>query len=134
LTAWSVALVVAAAAHLGFQLTVTLVVYPALAATPADAWADAHAAHSRRIAPLVGVLYAGVLVTAAGALLTTPTPATVVAAAAGAVAIGLTATRAGPLHVRLGRGREDGLLHSLLRVDRLRTLAALVALAAATLA
>lgn len=124
----------AAAAHLGFQLTVTLVVYPALAATPAEAWAQAHLAHSRRIAPLVGVLYAGLLGTAAGALLTAPSPGTVVAAAATTAAIGLTATVAGPLHVRLGRGREEGRLRSLLRIDRVRTFAALVALGAAILA
>lgn len=125
---------VAAATHLGFQLTVSLVVYPALAATPAEAWDPVHAAHSRRIAPLVGVLYAGLLATAAGALLTAPSPGTVIAAAAVTAAIGLTATVAGPLHVRLGRGREEGLLHTLLRLDRLRTLAALVALVAAVLA
>lgn len=125
---------VAAAAHLGFQLTVTLVVYPALAAAPAEVWAAVHAAHSRRIAPLVGVLYAGLLIAAVGALLRVPSPGTVVAAAALAAAIALTATVAGPLHVRLGRGREEHLLQRLLRVDRGRTLVALVALVAAVLA
>ena len=134
MTAWSLALVVAAAAHLGFQLTVSLVVYPALAVAPAESWATVHAAHSRRIAPLVGVLYAGLLGTAAGALLTAPSPGTVVAAAAAIVTIGITATLAGPLHVRLGRGREEALLRRLLRVDRLRTFAALVTLVAALLA
>ena len=125
---------VAAAAHLGFQLTVTLVVYPALAAAPADAWTRVHEAHSRRIAPLVGVLYVGLVGAAAGALLTAPSPGIVVAAAAVVTAIGLTAAVAGPLHVRLGRGRDEGLLRRLLRADRGRTFAALVALVAAILA
>src|SRR3712207_7268377 len=41
----------ATAAHLGFQATVTAVVYPALARTPAPQWAAAHRAHSRAITP-----------------------------------------------------------------------------------
>jgi hypothetical protein len=130
MTAWGAALLVATAAHAGFQLAVTLVVYPALAATLPEHWATTHTTHSRRI-PLVGVLYAGLLVAAAGALVTGPNQATVVAAVAALLAIGLTATVAGPLHVRLGRGRDERLLHRLRRVDRMRTVAAVVALVAA---
>lgn len=134
MTGWAAALVIATSAHLGFQLTVTLVVYPALAATPVGMWTAVHRTHSRRIAPLVVVLYVGLLSTAAGTLLTVPSPASVVAAAAVGTVIGLTATLAGPLHVRLGQGPDEARMRRLLRVDRVRTATALVALAAAVLA
>ena len=52
-----VTLLLVAAGHLGFQLTVSLVVYPALAEVGDEAWPVAHERHARRIAPLVGALY-----------------------------------------------------------------------------
>ena len=59
------ALVAVGGLHLGFQAVVTIVVYPALAATrPAD-WDAAHDAHSRRISYVVAPLY---LVVAAACL------------------------------------------------------------------
>ena len=58
----SVLLVAATALHAGFQLVVTLVVYPALAATPAERWPSTHAAHVHRIVPVVGLVYGSVLV------------------------------------------------------------------------
>lgn len=124
-------MVVATAVHLGFQVTVTLIVYPALAATPASTWATAHAAHSRRIAPLVVVLYAALLASVAAALLERPDLGVIVSAVAVALTFGLTAAGAGPLHVRLRGARDDALLRRLLWVDRVRTLAALAALIAA---
>ncbi|SDT39276.1 hypothetical protein SAMN04488543_4123 [Friedmanniella luteola] len=131
---WAVALLAATALHAGFQLTVTVLVYPVLAATPAAAWSGAHQRHARRITPLVGLVYLAVLVASAGALLTAPGPAVRVAVAATAVALGLTAGVAAPLHGRLGAGRDAALLRRLLRADRLRSLAAVLALAAAAVA
>ena len=65
-----IALLVATAVHLGFQLTISVVAYPALLATPDPEWRAAHAAHGRRITPLVAVVYGALVVTAVGALLT----------------------------------------------------------------
>ncbi len=129
-----VGLLAAAALHAGFQLTVTLLVYPALAATPAPEWTDVHRRHSRRITPLVGVVYLAVVVAAAAALLGAPGPAVVTAVAASGATLGLTAFVAAPVHGRLGAGRDPALLRRLLRADRLRSLTALVALASAAVA
>jgi hypothetical protein len=131
---WPVVLLAATALHAGFQLTVTVLVYPVLAATPTGDWSSVHRRHSRRITPLVGVVYLAVLVAAAGALLTAPRGAVGVAVGATAVALGLTAALAAPLHGRLGAGRDEDLIRRLLRADRLRSAAALVALVAAALA
>lgn len=131
---WTVAAAVALGVHAGFQLTVTAVVYPALAATSDADWRDAQARHSRRIGPVVGILYPAVLVTGTGALLTAPRPALGVAAGAFAGVLALTATRAAPLHGRLGPGRDPVLVRRLLRVDRWRSVGAVLALAAAVAA
>jgi hypothetical protein len=131
---WLTALLGAAALHAGFQLTVTLVVYPALADLPPDGWGPAHDAHSRRITPVVGVVYLAALVACGGALLQAPSPGVLVAVAGTLAAVAVTAVSAAPTHGRLGRGREDALVRRLLRADRLRCAAALVALAGAVAA
>ena len=129
---WPAALLATTAAHAGFQATVTLLVYPALARVPPDQWAAAHRSHSRRITPLVAVVYGGSLVATTGALVTDPGSAAVRVAAAGTTAAyAVTALSAAPTHGRLGQGRSDELVTRLLRVDRLRLAAALVALAGA---
>jgi sugar phosphate isomerase/epimerase len=129
-----IALLVAAAVHLGFQLTITVVAYPALLATPDSEWRAAHAAHGRRITPLVAVVYGALVVTAVGALLTDPSPAVVVAASACAVAALSTAAVAAPTHGRLGDGRTAELVRRLTVADVVRTAAAVVAVVAAAVA
>lgn len=132
-TAWALAWLVATAVHAGFQLTVSLVVYPAFARVPASAWADFHAGHSRGIAPLVGVLYAGLLATAAGVLVAGPVGAWLVVALVGvALSLGTTALVAAPTHGRLGPGPDPALLRRLRRADAVRTVGALVGIAGAT--
>ena len=130
---WSVALVAATSLHAGFQLTVTLLVYPALTRVAPAAFAAAHDRHSRAIVPLVGLVYAAVVVTALGVVVTDPGSAlgwTAAVASAGALLV--TALRAAPLHGRLGRrGPEPDLLAALLRADRVRTACAVLAVAAA---
>jgi hypothetical protein len=121
----------ATAGHAGFQLTVTVLVYPAFAAVPAPLWVDWHDRHSRRIVPLVAVVYLALAVTSVGALLSGPGLATWLAVAASAVVVGITAGLAAPLHARLGPAPAPELLSRLLWADRLRTVVALVALAAA---
>ena len=118
-------LVLAAGAHLGFQLTVTLVVYPALADLRPEHWGAAHDKHSRRITPVVVIVYGGLLLATGAALLSDDVGAGVVVAAfAVAVSLALTAFGAAPTHGRLGRGHDPALVRRLLRVDRARLAAA----------
>jgi len=131
---WSSALIGAAALHAGFQLTVTRVVYPALADLPAQSWPAAHTAHSRRIGPVVAVVYPLLALALAGRLLARPDPAALAAATASALTVGLTAAGAAPLHGRLGRGHDPALVQRLLRVDAARSVAAVAALVAAVAA
>lgn len=126
-------LLVVAAAHAGFQLTVTSLVYPALVATPPDGWATVHDLHSRRIAPLVVLLYGGLVVTGAWAAVSEPWSTALVLALVLAVATVLvTGALAAPLHGRVGRvGPRPELVRRLLRVDRLRAVLAVLTLLAA---
>lgn len=127
------AFVAAAALHLGFQGTVTVLVYPALARVPAEEWTEAHARHSRAIAPLVVVVY-GALVGAGVWVVSVDRSTFVVAAVvAAAAAIAVTAAGAGPIHGRLSRP-EPRLVQRLLRLDLLRAVAATVCFATALVA
>ncbi|MGG5259847.1 hypothetical protein [Phycicoccus avicenniae] len=130
------ALAIASALHAGFQVTVTTLVYPVLAAQPAGSFAAAHDAHSRRIVPLVGAVYLAVLLAGGWVLVAAPLgPAVVVALAAQALALGTTALVAAPTHGALGReGPAPALLRRLLVADRVRAGAALAGLAAAVVA
>jgi len=130
----ALALVVATAVHLGFQLVVTFLVYPAFAEVPAEDWRRYHDAHSRRITWIVGPVY-GLLVLASVWVLTAgPRNAgTVTAAAACALAVLTTAAVAAPAHGRLGPGRGERDLRLLTVADQGRTAAALVAVVAAVL-
>ena len=131
---WQVALVAATAVHAGFQVTVSRLVYPALTVVPPQSWANRHALHARRITPLVAVIYLLVLVTVAGALAGSRTAATLLAAGASLAVLAVTALLAAPLHRRLGQGHDPVVLHRLIRVDRWRSVGAVVALAAALVA
>jgi hypothetical protein len=131
-----VLLALATAAHAGFQVTVTALVYPRLAATAPAEWPAVHRAHARRIAPLVAVLYGALVLTGAWAAYAgTGGVALAVALVASAGAVLVTALRAAPLHGRLGdAGPDPALLAALLRADRARAVLAVVALAAAVAA
>jgi len=129
------ALVAASAAHAGFQVVVSAVVYPALAEVPGGRWAAAHERHSRRMAWVVGPLYLVVAAACLWALLSSPDAWALMAVAGNALAALLTAFVAAPLHRRLGPARGHGvLLERLRRVDLARTASALVAAVAALLA
>lgn len=121
--------------HLGFQATVSALVYPVLAATPGASWAAAHDRHSRVITPLVGFVYGALLVGSGASLLVAPGPAVVVAVAAVGLSLGTTALVAAPLHGRLaGAGPTPERLRLLLVADRWRTVGAVLAAAAASVA
>ena len=124
------AFALAAALHAGFQATVTVLVYPALASRTDEEWPVAHARHSRAITPVVGVVYGVLVLTGVALVVSGPDPAGWVALAAAAVAMAITATMAAPSHGRLER-RDERVLARLLVVDRWRCAAALVALVAA---
>lgn len=130
----SLALVAVAGVHAGFQLVVMVLVYPGFREVPADGWAGFHAAHSRRIAPLVGVVYVALVAGCAWGLLATPEAWTVVAAGIAGATVLVTAALAAPLHGRLDRGRDAGpdraVLGRLLVVDRVRAGLALACLVA----
>ena len=126
-----VALLAATAAHAGFQVSVTVLVYPALARVPDERWAAAHTAHSRAITPVVAVVYGLLAVASVWALFTGPGVCTLVSLSAVAVAVAVTAFLAAPAHGRLATGRDPALLRRLLRADRVRAVAAVLATAAA---
>lgn len=134
-----VAWVAAVALHAGFQLTVTLVVYPALARVAREDWHDAHDAHGRAIAPLVGMVYGALVVCGAWVLADGPGREDPLVTASGAAVAGsllLTAAVAAPTHGRLAAGRDTALVRRLLRSDRGRAgfaVGALVLAAAAVL-
>lgn len=128
------AFLVAAALHAGFQVTVALVVYPALADVPEERWAAAHDRHTRRIGRVVAVVYPLVLAAAVWLALAEPLSGAAVLALGGtALALGTTALVAAPTHGRLGHGRTPQLIRRLLRADAVRTLGAVLGLAGALL-
>ncbi len=131
----STLLVAASAAHAGFSVVVSVVVYPALADAPGEDWARRHAAHSRRIAWVVAPLYLLVAAACVLALVTGPQGWAWVALAGNAAAALVTAALAAPTHGRLGRaGPVPALLSRLLRADRVRTVAAALGALAAVIA
>jgi len=137
--AWTLALLVSTALHAGFQLTVTLVVYPALADVQPNLWAAAHARHSRRITPLVALVYGAALTCCVGVLInsggntTTQLAGMVIAIAGTVAAIAVTASCAGPTHRRLSSDLDPVLMRKLISCDRWRTVAAVLALVGAVL-
>ena len=120
----------AACAYAGFQVTVTVLVYPQLAAVGRSAPAifTAHEArHSTRTAVVVGPLFAALV--AATTWLVVGAPASILAwaaAACTAVVLGVTALAAVPRHDRLRRGFDAAVMGRLRQVDAVRAVAALV--------
>jgi hypothetical protein len=133
-TTW---LLLVAAAHLGFQLTVAVVVYPALREVGDEGWPGAHARHSRRIAPLVGLLYVPLVLALAWAAASEPhAGGTWLALAGGALSVVTTPVLAAPMHGRLATvpaAERPELLGALGRADLIRTVGAVVCLAGAVL-
>lgn len=126
-------LLAATTLHLGFQVTVTVLVYPAL--VRASDWAQAHPIHTRAITPLVVVVYGTLLLAGGWALLATWFDPWVLLSVAGAATSMLaTALVAGPTHGKLSGGKDPALVRTLLRADQVRALGALVSSLGAVLA
>ena len=130
----------AACAYAGFQVTITVLVYPQLAAVGRSApaiFTGHEARHSARTAVVVGPLFAVLVAATAWSVVSAPTSALSWAAAAcTAVVLGVTALAAVPRHDRLRRGWDPAVMAALQRVDVVRAVAALaqVVLAGAVLA
>lgn len=132
-----VTLLLIAAGHLGFQLTVSLVVYPALGEVGDESWRVAHERHARRIAPLVGAIYVPLVLVLAWTAATEPqATGTWLALVGGALSVVTTAAIAAPLHGRLATvpaAERTELLGDLGRVDLIRTVGAVVCLLGAVM-
>lgn len=127
------ALLAAVAVHAGFQLTVTVLVYPALFRAPD--WDHAHAAHSRSITPLVAVVYAALVATAVWVVVDgIDDAATVVALTGVTLSLATTAAVAAPAHGRLAEGRDAAVVRRLRVADLVRTAGAVLALGGALVA
>lgn len=127
-------LVAAGFLHLGFQATVTALVYPAFTDVDDADWSVWHAAHSRRITPIVVGVYGLVVVAVVMVVVTGPALWSVVSIGGHGLALATTAAVAAPAHVRLGNGRDDAVLARLLAADRVRLVGAVVAAVAAVAA
>lgn len=119
-------LLVLSAAHLGFQLTVTGVVYPALARVSQADWPVAHAGHSRRIAWVVMPIYAALVGVIVWLLVTGPSGWQIVSILGALLSLLTTALFAAPLHGKLTPGPEPALVHRLLVIDRVRCVGAVI--------
>jgi hypothetical protein len=123
------------AAYAGFQWTVRALVYPQMALVPPEAFPAYEHRHQRRVARVVGPLFAGQAVTTLWLLVGrpagTPLLAVLASAACLAVVLELTALGAVPQHRRLDRGWDPAVHRRLVRVDTLRALTATAGVAAA---
>ena len=132
------AYLVTVSVYAGFQWTVRIVVYPALADVPASAFVAYLTAYQRRVTHLVAPLFAALLLTTALVATQRSIPIGVrgLALALLAVILATTAFAAIPAHRTLGEGWDVGTHRRLLRADTIRVVAATtnVALALALVA
>ncbi|UIJ35629.1 hypothetical protein [Allobranchiibius sp. GilTou73] len=129
-TAPGAAFLAATALHAGFQATVTVLVYPALARIPTDRWAVEHDRHSRRITPLVGVVYLALAGATVWMLVADRGPWTYAGALLALAVAVVTGVGAAPVHGRLSRA-DPVLIARLLVIDRVRAVLGVLLLACA---
>lgn len=125
-----IAFLVAAAVHAGSQLTVTELVYPALASVGEQDWSRAHVLHSNRILPLVGVIYIYLAGATIWLLAADPGGWTWAGAMLAFLVAAVTAAGAAPLHGKLTEP-DQRLITQLLTVDRWRAVLAMALLGCA---
>jgi len=124
------AFLVATSVHAGFAVTVSMLVYPTLARVRAAHWRQAHDRHRRSVLPIVAVTYLAMAGTGAWWLVVDWSTLAAVAVVLALLSMAVTALLAAPLHRRLVR-RDDRVIDRLVRVDRMRTVLAATAAAAA---
>lgn len=129
-----VGLVAATALHAGFQLVVTVLVYPAFRTVPVELWAGHHGRHTSRVTWLVVPVYGLLALAGVATMRSGPDAWQLVALGLLAGCVVVTATVAGPAHSRLAAGRDPVVLARLLVADRLRCVAAVLAGLAALVA
>jgi hypothetical protein len=115
------------AAYAGFQWTVRGLVYPQFAQVPPAAFPAFERAHQRRVARVVGPLFAGQGVTTLWLLADHPAGTLLPLLLGGAclaAVLGVTALVAVPLHRRLDTGWDPAAHRLLCRADTVRALAA----------
>ena len=136
--AWGQLLLVAAALHVGLELVVRLVVYPALADGSSGSGAPyrrAHERHVRRMSIAVAPVYGLLVVAAVGSVVVTPAPVTVACLGLVLATFAVTGLSAVPAHEAIvaepDPSRRAALHRRLARADRIRLglAAALLALA-----
>ncbi len=116
------------AAYAGFQWTVRVLVYPQFAAV-GSGFAGYERSHQQRVTRVVGPLFVGQGITTIWLLVLVlrgdaPVGPVLTGAGALAVVLGVTATRAVPLHRVLDRGWDATAHAALLRTDTVRAVAA----------
>lgn len=129
----AVAFALATSFHAGFQLTVTVLVYPVLAERSPEEWRPTHERHSRAITPLVGAAYLAVLVSGGLLLASGPDAAGWFALVLTGLALATTAAAAAPTHGRL-TAKDEALVARLLVTDRWRCAFAVLGAVAAVVA
>jgi len=114
--------------YAGFQWTVRALVYPQFTAVPDSSFAAYETSHSRRIARVVGPLFAGQLVTTGWLLVARPPDVAVALLVASAVCLAVVLAVTGlvavPQHRVLGAGFDRAAYARLLRADDVRVVAA----------
>ncbi len=129
--AWGQLLLVAAALHVGLELVVHLVVYPALADSSSGTGAPyrrAHERHMRRMSVAVAPVYGLLAVAAVGLVVAAPSVLAVVCLALVVGTFAVTALAAVPAHEAIvtepAPARRADLHRRLARADRVRLLLA----------
>lgn len=132
-----VALLASSALHLGFQSTVTTLVYPEVYSVPRREVPAVQERHARTIAPLAAAVYLPVLASAAWAGIATARHpgapgrlAGILASVGAAIPIVTTASTL-PLHVAVASEPTPGRIQGILAADRARTVTAAVTTVAA---
>ena len=126
----AIAFLVAASVHAGILATVTAVVYPELARVRSAHWRQSHDRHRRSILPLVVVTYAAVSGTGAWWLAVDWSTTAAVAVVLALLSMAVTVLLAAPMHRRLVR-RDEALIDRLVRIDQVRTVLGVAAVAVA---
>ncbi len=131
MTVTAALLLVATALYAGFQWTIRIVVYPQFASVPGEEFVPYETRHQQLVSRAVGPLFVADGAATIAAFVVGPRLPAAVAGACLAVVLGVTAFGAVRLHRVLSGGFDADAHRQLLRVDTVRLVAAMGAVAAA---